>query len=467
MQPVIPLRRMLTLRIVLEGSEPAIWRTLEIDDGLMLDEAGLALQCAMGWEHAHLQAFHSAPPYERRGAADPITWYEERSRWEIGIGEPQETTTLGQALNAADGELYFEYDFGDCWMHKITVESQRAKARDEAPYRVMDGQLRAPLEDSGGIHGWQEKLSIFHGAPAPEFLDAQHIVDWMDWRGGRWNPLDPAEFRRDVANLRLDMLAAQFTGGNGLGRWFETMEPELRRALSVPAAQIGLGLDPAGGAVPPWFVELLRPFAVLIELCSEPVKLTAAGWLPPKVVGELLDRAQLAGIDYERGATQRENNMPAVIRLREAAQQMGLLRKAKGVLAATQRGRKLMDDPAALACHVAQRLARPKGEGPKGRDIESDSTFAGWMIRAGGFIPDRMQKYSRHPELFMDKSELLEMFGYWDPNQGGPVNDQSRLPALQFWYLIERLLEFRMRAAGMEAHIPQRLAELSRYLLQE
>lgn len=249
-----------------------------------------------------------------------------------------------------------------------------------------------------------------------------------------------------VANPRLGMLAAQFTGANGLGCWFETMEQELRRALSVPAAQIGLGLDPAGSAVPPWFVELLRPFAVLIEL---------------------LDRAQLAGIDYERGATQRENNMPAVIRLRAAAQQLGLLRKAKRVFAATQRGRKLMDDPAALACHVAQRLVRPKGEGPKGRDIEGDSTFAGWMISAGGFVPDRMQKYSRHLELFMDKSELLEMFGYWDSNQGGPVNDQSRLPALQFWYLIERLLEFRMRAAGMEARIPQRLAALSRYLLQE
>lgn len=68
MPHVIPLRRMLTLRIVLEGSAPPIWRTMEIDDGIMLDEAGLALQCVMGWEHAHLQAFHSAVPYAREDA---------------------------------------------------------------------------------------------------------------------------------------------------------------------------------------------------------------------------------------------------------------------------------------------------------------------------------------------------------------------------------------------------------------
>lgn len=53
-------------------------------------------------------------------------------------------------------------------MHKITVVSQHAKAAGDPPYRVVDGELRAPLEDSGGIHGWYEKLGIFNGNPAPD-----------------------------------------------------------------------------------------------------------------------------------------------------------------------------------------------------------------------------------------------------------------------------------------------------------
>lgn len=48
---------------------------MDMDDILMLDEAGLALQCAMGWEHAHLQAFHSINPHLRSRTDEAITWY--------------------------------------------------------------------------------------------------------------------------------------------------------------------------------------------------------------------------------------------------------------------------------------------------------------------------------------------------------------------------------------------------------
>lgn len=472
MTGVISLHRMLTLRIELVGSDPLIWRTMEMDDSIMLDEAGLALQCVMGWEHAHLQAFHSINPYFQRHSDEVITWYEEQSRLEIGMGEPQESTTLGQALNAANGELYFEYDFGDCWMHKITVESQCGGAAGDPRYRVLDGALRAPLEDSGGIHGWNEKLGIFNGDPVPGLVEdtaddeADHIIWWMNWRGGRWNPFNPGEFNATVAGRRLEMLSTQGTGGNGLGRWFESMDPELRLAMSVPATQIGLSLEPGGGPAPAWFVELLRPFTVLAELCSDGLNLTKAGWMPPKVVGDFVERSDLEGIDFESGSSKRENNMITVARLRDAAQRMGLLRKAKGVLTTTQRARKLMGDPTAMADYIAVRLAQYKGNDARDRNIESDSTFAGWFIRAGGYIPERMHRYSAQPELFLDKSEILEIFSYWDPNQQRPVNGESWLPSVEEWYLVERLLEYRLHREDKKEELNPRLAELSRYLLQ-
>ncbi|MFB9668822.1 plasmid pRiA4b ORF-3 family protein [Glutamicibacter nicotianae] len=472
MTGVISLQRMLTVRIELVGSDPLIWRTMDMDDSLMLDEAGLALQCAMGWEHAHLQAFHSINPHLRSRTDEAITWYEEQSRLEIGLGEAQETTTLGQALRAAEGELYFEYDFGDGWMHKITVVSQHAKAAGDPPYRVVDGELRAPLEDSGGIHGWYEKLGFFNGNPAPDSWEdleddeAEQIIAWMHWRGGRWNPFNPGVFDAEVAGRRLELLAAQGAGFNGLGRWFESMDPELRLAMSVPAAQIGLGLQPAGGPPPSWFIQLVRPFTVLAELCSDGLILTKAGWMPPKVVGDLVERSDLEGIDFESGSSKRENNMLTVARIREAAQRMGHLRKAKGVLTTTQRGRKLMDDPTAMAEHMASRLAQYKGNDVRDRNIECDSTFAGWLIRAGRYIPDRMQRYSAQPEFFLDRSEILEIFGYWDPNQQRPVNGDSWLPSVEEWYLVERLLEYRLHREDKKEELNPRLAELSRYLLQ-
>lgn len=188
----------------------------------------------------------------------------------------------------------------------------------------------------------------------------------------------------------------------------------------------------------------MRPFTVLAELCSDGLILTKAGWMPPKVVGDLVERSDLEGIDFESGSSKRENNMLTVARIREAAQRIGLLRKAKGVLTTTQRGRKLMDDPTAMAEHMASRLAQYKGNDVRDRNIECDSTFAGWFIRAGGYTPDRMQHYSAQPEFFLDKSEILEIFGYWDPNQQRPVNGESWLPSVEEWYLVERLLEYRL-----------------------
>lgn len=89
-----------------------------------------------------------------------------------------------------------------------------------------------------------------------------------------------------------------------------------------------------------------------------------------------------------------------------------------------------------------------------------------WFIRAGGYTPDRMQHYSAQPEFFLDKSEILEIFGYWDPNQQRPVNGESWLPSVEEWYLVERLLEYRLHREEKKEELNPRLAELSRYLLQ-
>ncbi|HAY43136.1 MAG TPA: hypothetical protein DCY59_06095 [Micrococcaceae bacterium] len=74
------LHNIVTLRIELVGSEPVIWRRLEIADNVALDEVGLAVQIAMGWEHAHMQAFTNLRPYSELGSTSAIKWYDEQMR---------------------------------------------------------------------------------------------------------------------------------------------------------------------------------------------------------------------------------------------------------------------------------------------------------------------------------------------------------------------------------------------------
>jgi hypothetical protein len=56
------------------------------------------------------------------------------------------------------------------------------------------------------------------------------------------------------------------------------------------------------------------------------------------------------------GKNNRENHTFPVLRLRESAQQMGLLRKYRGSLVATSCGRALRSDPLGLWWHLAEEL---------------------------------------------------------------------------------------------------------------
>lgn len=104
----------------------------------------------------------------------------------------------------------------------------------------------------------------------------------------------------------------------------------------------------------PTAARMLRPLQVLFDVVGDGVKLTAAGYLPPTVVRTIFDELDLA--DEWIGKGNREDLTLPVLELREAAQRLGLLRKYKGRLLPTSRGRTLANDPVGLWWHVAGRL---------------------------------------------------------------------------------------------------------------
>ena len=55
------LPEQLVLKITLAGSQPEIWRRVEVHSGLTLHELHYVIQCAFGWDDAHLRHF-LAPP---------------------------------------------------------------------------------------------------------------------------------------------------------------------------------------------------------------------------------------------------------------------------------------------------------------------------------------------------------------------------------------------------------------------
>ena len=114
-----------------------------------------------------------------------------------------------------------------------------------------------------------------------------------------------------------------------------------------------------------------RPWSAVLDAVGAGTQLTAAGYLPPVVVEQIARAA--GGSDWWIGKANREDLTPPVAILRQNAQQVGLVRKAKGALTQTARARAVADHPRELVATVLKQL-------PLGKGFEAE---AGWFLLLG------------------------------------------------------------------------------------
>lgn len=114
-----------------------------------------------------------------------------------------------------------------------------------------------------------------------------------------------------------------------------------------------------------------RPWLAVLHAVGPGTKLTAAGYLPPVVVEQIAQAARVT--DWWIGKANREDLTWPVAALRETAQHVGLLRKAKGTLTPTARAGAVADHPSELVTTVLGRL-------PLGKAFQAE---AGWFALLG------------------------------------------------------------------------------------
>ena len=119
--PAISATARLRLKIQLDGSRPAIWRRVEVDDNLTFLDLHRVIQEAMGWENCHLHEFNVAGQRLSTASADDDEFGESEPAL------PEGSTTLG-ALLQGQRKFRYWYDFGDDWWHTLTVEKSLSRA---------------------------------------------------------------------------------------------------------------------------------------------------------------------------------------------------------------------------------------------------------------------------------------------------------------------------------------------------
>jgi hypothetical protein len=184
------------LRIELVNSSPSIWRRVLVPGYITLDVLHDVIQCAMGWEDDHLHCF----TWKGIRFSTPFDEGDEL----LGLDEDESCVCLNELLRRARGSMRYEYDFGDCWDHKITVEKIcKSDPRCQERALCLEGQMRCPPEDCGGLWGYYQMLKALKD---PTHERHEEFLEWAE-------PfLDEEVFDLESANRRLARVSIPIPG---------------------------------------------------------------------------------------------------------------------------------------------------------------------------------------------------------------------------------------------------------------
>lgn len=187
--PKPPPQVTLQLRVELEDVTPAIWRRILVPTSVRLDRLAEMLLAGMGWTNSHLHCFEIGD--ERYGMQCDDFLDDELD---------ERSVTVLRALRDVES-FAFHYDFGDGWVHDVTVESVVESTFGLKHAVCLDGANACPPEDCGGPHGFEYFLEALTD-PTHDEHD-----DYVDWNGGA--TFDRSAFEVVSTNAALQKVASR------------------------------------------------------------------------------------------------------------------------------------------------------------------------------------------------------------------------------------------------------------------
>ncbi|MFD0508211.1 plasmid pRiA4b ORF-3 family protein [Streptomyces chiangmaiensis] len=133
------------LKVQLEGTKPPVWRRLVVPSDVALGSLHDVIQMAFGWQDTHLHAFEdrSGGRYAPPGDFGLPAFDEKKA-------------VLADVLPRTGDRMNYTYDFGDDWLHLITVEAVRPAQDGEGSSRCAraGGGPCPPPRTLAACGGW-------------------------------------------------------------------------------------------------------------------------------------------------------------------------------------------------------------------------------------------------------------------------------------------------------------------------
>ncbi|MCR5642760.1 MAG: SEC-C domain-containing protein [Prevotella sp.] len=132
--------------------KPPVWRRIVIPSDFSFHDLHNTIQAAFGWWDMHLYQFQRHPFDNGWTVKKPD---EEDDIWGERPNDSRETNVATFIQHMGLEKFVYVYDFGDSWVHDITVESIDREAELSHPV-CLAGKSACPPENCGGPWGYEE-----------------------------------------------------------------------------------------------------------------------------------------------------------------------------------------------------------------------------------------------------------------------------------------------------------------------
>jgi len=163
----------LQFKIQLARVKPAVWRRVLVPANFSFDEFHWVIQAAFNWRGYHLYQFSAKGYGSYPTIGIPSNEYDEEF-------EDSKKLKLVKTFNAPGQKFVYIYDFGDDWVHHITLEAILDVKSTRAV--LLKGKAACPPDDCGGPHGYFEMLKIIN---TPQHPERAEMLKWLQLEEGK------------------------------------------------------------------------------------------------------------------------------------------------------------------------------------------------------------------------------------------------------------------------------------------
>lgn len=187
-------------KIKLKGiTKPPVWRKVSVPENITFLQFHQVIQTVFSWYDYHLFEFKDK---------------EYRSNFRIALPHEDDFDLFTQVYDASETKLseifsdkvkklLYVYDFGDDWVHEITLESVSEDNPNKA--YCISGKGTCPPEDCGGTYGYEHLKQVFQEMPdskkAQEFREWLGLDDDEDWDPDLFCAEEKKDINEDLKNL--------------------------------------------------------------------------------------------------------------------------------------------------------------------------------------------------------------------------------------------------------------------------